>query len=53
MNSYDVMRHFADSWGLAFMLVLFIAFIGWTFRRSAKAHHEDAASIIFRDEDND
>lgn len=51
--SYDAFRHFADSWGLAFMVLLFVSFIAWTFRRSAREHHEDAASIIFRDEDHD
>lgn len=50
--SYETMRHFADSWGLAFMALLFVAFVGWTFRRSAKPLHDDAARMIFRDEDN-
>lgn len=53
MNSYDLARHFADSWGLAFMVILFVSFIAWTFRRSARAHHDDAAAIIFRDDENE
>jgi len=24
--TYDALRHFADSWGLAFMVVLFLSF---------------------------
>jgi cytochrome c oxidase cbb3-type subunit 4 len=50
--SYDAMRHFADSWGLIFMGVVFLSLVGWTFRRGALGHHEDAARMIFKDEDN-
>ncbi len=50
--SYDQIRHLADSWGLVFMTLLFVSFIGWTFRQGAENCHEDAANSIFRDEDN-
>ena len=50
--SYDQFRHFADSWGLVFMGLIFVSFIGWTFRKGASAHHEAAAHIIFKDEDH-
>ncbi len=51
MSSYDTWRHFADSWGLVAMGVLFIAFVGWTFRRGADADHARAAMAIFDNED--
>ncbi|WP_219894144.1 cbb3-type cytochrome c oxidase subunit 3 [Aquisediminimonas profunda] len=50
--TYDSFRHFADSWGLVFMGLLFVTFIGWTFRKGASTHHSDAAAIIFKDEDH-
>jgi len=51
--TYDEFRHFADSWGLVIMGVLFITFIGWTFRPHARDDHETARMSIFRDEDAD
>lgn len=47
--SYDELRHFADSWGLVFMALVFLTFIGWTFRPGARSHHDDAANMIFDD----
>ncbi|MEI6418373.1 MAG: cbb3-type cytochrome c oxidase subunit 3 [Sphingomonadales bacterium] len=52
MNAYDQLRHLADSWGLVMMGVLFIAFVGWTFRPGARRHLDEAATMIFRSEDN-
>lgn len=51
MNYHDL-RHFADSWGLLAMVLLFLSFIGWTFRKGASERHERAAQMIF-DEDQD
>ena len=50
--SYDALRHFADSWGLVGMAVLFLILVGWTFRKGSRARHHDAAHMIFKDEDN-
>ena len=50
--TYDSFRHFADSWGLVFLGLLFVTFVGWTFRKGAAAHHRSAAAIIFKDEDH-
>ena len=52
MSQYDTLRHFADSWGLVFMSVLFVTFVGWTFRKGASARHRDAAHMIFEDRHN-
>ncbi len=50
--NYDALRHFADSWGLVMMAVLFIAFVGWTFRKGASTHHDNAANMIFKEDDH-
>jgi cytochrome c oxidase cbb3-type subunit 4 len=50
--TYEQLRHFADSWGLLGMALLFLTLIGWTFRKGASRHHEQAANMIFKDDDN-
>lgn len=51
METYEAMRHFADSWGL---LALFLFFCGVILRvlflPSARANARDAALIPFRDD---
>ncbi|MEM9733375.1 MAG: cbb3-type cytochrome c oxidase subunit 3 [Pseudomonadota bacterium] len=52
MNStYQAMRTFADSWGLLYMMVIFLAAIVWTFRPGSKAISEDAADIPFKEDE--
>lgn len=50
--TYDAFRHFADSWGLVMMCAMLATFVGWTFRKGASARNEDAANMIFRDDEN-
>jgi cytochrome c oxidase cbb3-type subunit 4 len=50
--NYNDFRHFADSWGLLMMGILFLILILWPFRKGASQRNEDAANIIFRDEDH-
>lgn len=50
--TYEQLRHFADSWGLLGMALLFLTLIGWTFRKGASRDHEQAANMIFKDDDN-
>lgn len=50
--SYDSLRHFADSWGLLGMAILFLGLVAWPFRKGADEHHDQAANMIFRDDDN-
>ena len=52
MTTYDLLREFADSWGLVLMAVAFLAFVGWTFLRSVSAGHRRAAMSIFEQEDD-
>jgi cytochrome c oxidase cbb3-type subunit 4 len=45
--SYEALRHFADSYGLAAMLALYLLLVGWAFRPSRRAINERAARMIF------
>jgi cytochrome c oxidase cbb3-type subunit 4 len=51
-STYDALRHFADSWGLAAMVVIFLLFALWPFRPGAKEDNEAAANMIFKGDDN-
>jgi cytochrome c oxidase cbb3-type subunit 4 len=48
---YHTLREFADSWGLLFMLLVFLAAVGWAFRRGAS--FRDQAQIPFRHDDHE
>lgn len=50
MSDYDAIRHFADSYGLAAMLVVFISFALWAFRPGARGHYDQAAAVIFAED---
>ena len=49
---YHFMRELADSWGLLAMVLLWLSFALWALRPSAKRHHQDAANMIFKDEND-
>jgi len=51
-STYEMLRHLADSWGLLAMLVTFAAFVLWAFRPGARDSHDDAAQVIFKDDDD-
>ena len=51
METYSLLREFADSWML---LMLFIFFVGigiWAFRPGSRKTHADTANIPFRNDD--
>lgn len=50
--SYDALRHFADSWGLVFMGLSYLAFVGWAFLPRNRDRNRAAATMIFKDSDN-
>ena len=50
--SYDAFRHFADSWGLLFMAILYLTFVGWAFLPRNRERNRDAANMIFKDSDH-
>lgn len=50
MIDYNSFRHFADSWGLLYMLVIFLGVVVFMFRPGAKQHAETAANIVLKDD---
>ncbi len=49
-STYEALRHFADSWGLAAMLLTFFALCLWPFRPGAQKDNEAAANLIFAED---
>lgn len=50
--NYDALRHFADSWGLLAMAILFLGLAAWPFRKGARRRNEEAAMMIFKDDEH-
>lgn len=50
--TYNDLRHFADSWGLLGMAIMFLIFVAWPFRKGARQRNEDAANMIFKEDDH-
>lgn len=50
MSLYDQLRHFADSYALGAMMVLFLLLALWPFRPGAGRRNRDAATMIFKDD---
>ena len=48
---YDALRHFADSWGLVYMVGIFLTVLIFAFRRGAGRHAVDAAQIPLMDDE--
>jgi cytochrome c oxidase cbb3-type subunit 4 len=51
METYSVLREFADSWMLLFLFLFFIGVVVWVFLPRNREHHRDSANIPFRHED--
>lgn len=51
-STYDMLRHFADSWGLLTMVVTFLVLVLWPFRPGARSANEAAKTMIFKDDDD-
>jgi cytochrome c oxidase cbb3-type subunit IV len=49
VSFYDTLRHFADSYWLAGMVMIFLALCLWPFRPGSKARNSAAAQSIFKD----
>lgn len=52
MTFYAALRHFADSWFLIVMFGMFALFCLWPFRPGSKQRNENAANVIFKDDDH-
>ena len=50
--TYEALRHFADSYGLVVMAIVWVAFGGWAFRPGARERNRAAAHMIFRDDEH-
>jgi len=47
---YNLMREFADSWGLLAMATFFVGCIAFALRPGGKAHADHAAQIPLQDD---
>lgn len=47
---YHILREIADSWVLLLMFVFFVGTWFWAFRPGSKPTHDDAASLVFRND---
>lgn len=52
MSFYETLRHFADSYALVVMLMLFLTLCLWPFRPGAKQRNNQAATSIFEGNDD-
>jgi len=51
-STYELLRQLADSWGLLAMLIAFLVLALWPFRPGAAKRNDDAANMIFKDEND-
>jgi cytochrome c oxidase cbb3-type subunit 4 len=51
VDVYGTLRALADSWALLAMFVFFLGVVVWVFRPGARKSQDDAARMIFRNED--
>jgi cytochrome c oxidase cbb3-type subunit 4 len=50
-DTYTIMRVFAGSWGMMFLLLSFLGVVLFTLRPSSRKVHRDTANIPFRYDD--
>ncbi len=50
METYTAMRHFADSWGLLFMVLFFLGVILFAFRPGSNAIVDEIARIPLKED---
>ncbi|RUS59774.1 cbb3-type cytochrome c oxidase subunit 3 [Pseudorhodobacter sp. E13] len=51
METYSLLREFADSWMLIFLTSVFVGVVLWAFRPGSRPVHDDIAASIFRNDD--
>jgi len=51
METYTLLRSFADSWYLLFMTVFFIGIVAWAWRPGSRKVQDEVATSIFRNDD--
>jgi cytochrome c oxidase cbb3-type subunit 4 len=50
MSTYEIMRHFADSWGLLALTLVFLFVIAFVFRAGSRSQYDHAAHIPLDDD---
>ena len=50
METYSLLREFADSWALVLLTAVFLGVIVWALRPGSRPLHDEAARSIFRDD---
>ncbi|MEM7508956.1 MAG: cbb3-type cytochrome c oxidase subunit 3 [Pseudomonadota bacterium] len=53
MDTYTLLREFADSWMLLAMFLIFVGIVLFTFRPGARAKHAEISMIPLRDVEPD
>ncbi len=48
--SYETLRQLADSWGLVYLTVIFVAVVAFVFRPGAAKKYDDAARIPLKED---
>lgn len=48
MSTYDTLRHFADSWGLLGLFLVFLIVVLWVLRPGSRRHYAKQADIPFK-----
>ncbi|EAQ22935.1 MULTISPECIES: CcoQ/FixQ family Cbb3-type cytochrome c oxidase assembly chaperone [unclassified Roseovarius] len=51
METYSLLREFADSWMLLVLFAFFVGVVVWVFRPGATKSYENPSNIPFRHED--
>ena len=51
METYSLLREFADSWMLLMLFTFFVGVAIWVFRPGSRETYRDTASIPFRHDD--
>lgn len=52
MSVYETLRHFADSYCLAAMMLVFVVLCAWPFLPGPRARADEAANSIFEGQDD-
>jgi cytochrome c oxidase cbb3-type subunit 4 len=47
---YNELRHFADSWGLLYLVAIFVAVLAFVFRPGSRRHYEEASRIPLKED---
>lgn len=50
MDTYSLLREFADSWMLLLLTAFFVGVVLWAWRPGSRRLHQDVANSIFRND---